>query len=143
MSTLSTCQNTQGIKETIKQYIKLNKTKADVQKDLVLVNKTLRELKAQIVQNMVDNKVPAYRLDTDDRVFLKTTTSKVTLNEETLGAILGQSPFRGEAQDIVTYIIEHRPTRPLHSLKLEYNQTPDVDDDDAQSRLSAASASRV
>lgn len=143
MSTPSTSTTTKGIKETIKRYIKLCKTKADVQKDLVVVNKTLRQLKSEIVQDMVDNKVPAYRLDTDDRVFLKTTNNKVTLNKETLGAILGKSPFRAKAEEITKYILENRPIKPLHSLKLEYSQTPNGNDDEAQSRLSAASASSV
>lgn len=142
MST-SSISNTQNIKETIKRYIKLCRTKANVQKDLVVVNKTLRELKSKIVQNMLENKVPAYRLDTDDRVFIKTTNNKVVLNEETLGVILMNSPFKASAEEITTYILQNRPTKPLHNLKLELAPTPNVDDDEVQSRLSAASANSV
>lgn len=110
-------------KAQVKEWLKLTTQKATVSKDIRVMNNRIKDLKEQISDYMVSNRLDVCNVR-GGRVQLYTTKSKEPLNRETIESNIrsymaakegrADDPRAGELAD---YIVEHRGVKESRALR--------------------------
>lgn len=106
-------------KQAMRSWVDLMEKKAEVNRDMKVINNKLKDLKAFLVGVMAQNKFDGVNCN-GHRVNLTTTKSKETLTRETMIRLMSEYS-KGDPEghaSMVDYILNNRQVRETHGLKM-------------------------
>lgn len=140
---------TEKFKSDVKLWLRLTEQKAQVAKDMKLLNGRLRELKDGICEYMAEHRLDACNVR-GGKVQLFTSKSKEPLNKETIKSSIasymanreGQAPNDPRASEMAEFIVSNRVIREKYSLKRSGGAKNAQGGDTATSELREEQAAR-